>query len=77
MKTTKAQALAEAARPYLGDSAEELANNLACWDTEDLGVPTVAAAIQHRMVHFGVRCGDVELCATDIVRAAGRFTGAA
>lgn len=73
-----AMAMSDAAMPWVGDrrAARELANNVA----SVLSVERCDAAdcasefIRHRMLHFGLVCGDVDACSRDMARAWSRMT---
>lgn len=73
-----AQAMAAAALPFIGDRAlsQEVANNVAAGlDIAEPGADAFEAArtaLTHRVRHFGLRVGDVEMCAICMARAWGR-----
>lgn len=48
--------------------AQELANNLACSEPEELSRLTIAEAITHRMREFGVPCRNAWHCASAVMR---------
>jgi hypothetical protein len=75
-----AAAMAAAALPFIGDRslAQEVSNNVAAGlDIAEPGADAYEAArhaLEHRVKHFGLRCGDVAMCASCMARAWHRAT---